>query len=378
MERYFDHNASSLLRPEAAEALAAWIRSGGGNPSSSHARGQKARLALEDARAAVASLATGARARDVVFTSGATESVNTVMRAVAAADPEAVHVVSTIEHACIVRTADELEANGRRVLRLAARSDSSLDLEPLAALPRDATCFVSLALANGETGAVLDAAALRRAAPPTAWIHLDVAQAAGRMPLSFGDGIDALSLSGHKFGAPPGVGALLLAPRLRERLSPLLAGGPQEWGLRAGTPNLPGIVAMGAAAFASLRAIERDAVRLASLRERLWSGLAARLSGLRRLSPECGLANTLTVSLRDCRSDSLLAALDLAGFHASAGSACAAGAPGPSRVARALGLEEEWQQGILRLSMGWSSTEAGVDALVEALVGIASRAREAA
>ena len=379
MRGYFDYNASSLLRPEAAAALSRWIDDGGGNPSSMHARGRRARLAIEDARRQVAALADGAVARDVVFTSGATESNNTVLRAFAVAHAQAPIVVSAVEHHSVLATADDLERQGRRIVRLAARPDATLDFSPLAALAAaEPVCLVSLGLANGESGAVLDADALLAACTPTTFVHLDVAQAAGRLRIPFGRRIDALSMSGHKFGSPPGVGALFLSERMRRVTRPLLTGGPQEWSLRAGTPNVPGIVAMGAAADASMQVRDAENVRLARLRDRLWQGVARAVPELLRITPATGLANTLTIAVADCSADSLIAALDLAGFCISAGSACAAGSPEPSHVMKALALAPQWHGGVLRISAGWSTDDADADALADALVAIVRRAREAA
>lgn len=379
MRGYFDYNASSLLRPEAAAALSRWIDDGGGNPSSMHARGRRARLAIEDARRQVAALADGAVARDVVFTSGATESNNTVLRAFAVAHAQAPIVVSAVEHHSVLATADDLERQGRRIVRLAARPDATLDFSPLAALAAaEPVCLVSLGLANGESGAVLDADALLAACTPTTFVHLDVAQAAGRLRIPFGRRIDALSMSGHKFGSPPGVGALFLSERMRRVTRPLLTGGPQEWSLRAGTPNVPGIMAMAAAAKAALRDRESDGARLAALRERIWQRLSASIGDVLRISPPAGLANTLTVAVAECSADTLIAALDMEGFSISAGSACAAGSPEPSHVMKALGLARRWHAGVLRISMGWSTREEDADALADALIPIVQRAREAA
>lgn len=379
MHGYFDYNASSLLRPEAAAALREWIEGGGGNPSSMHARGRRARLAIEEARRRVAGLTEGATARDVVFTSGATESNNTVLRAFALAEPSAPIVVSTVEHHSLLATADDLEKRGHRIVRLEARPDSTLDFAPLAELASTTgACLVSLGLANGESGAVLDLDELLAAAPESAFVHLDVAQAAGRLRIPFGSRVDALSMSGHKFGSPPGVGALFLSARMRGVVRPLLTGGPQEWSLRAGTPNVPGIVAMGAAAEASMRTREQENERLRALRDGLWQRLSAALPGLLRITPESGLTNTLTIAVAECSADSLIAALDLAGFCISAGSACAAGSPEPSHVMKALGLAPRWHGGVLRISAGWSTTEDDAAALADALVAVVHRAREAA
>jgi cysteine desulfurase len=174
------------------------------------------------------------------------------------------------------------------------------------------------------------------------------------------------------------VGVLFVSPRLRASLRPLLTGGPQEWSLRAGTPNVPGIVAMGAAAEAAMASRETGNATLAALREALWQRLAAGVPELLRISPADGLPNTLTVAVASCNADSLIAALDLAGFCVSAGSACAAGSPEPSHVMTALGIDARWHGGVIRISSGWSTTGDDVAALADAFVAIVRRAREAA
>jgi cysteine desulfurase len=375
---YFDYNASSLLRPEAAAAMQKWIEAGGGNPSSMHARGRHARIAIEDARRHVAALTGGAAARDIVFNSGATESNNTVLRAFAAARPDAPIVVSTVEHHSIVATADDLEQRGHRIVRLEAQADAGLDFSPLGGLSASSPCLVSLGLANGESGAVLDVAALLDASPPSAFVHLDAAQAAGRLHVPFGGRVDALSMSGHKFGSPSGIGALFLSERLRAVLKPLLTGGPQEWALRAGTPNVPGIVAMGAAAEAALRSRDTDNERLSAIRDRLWERLSSSAADLLRITPASGLANTLTIAAADCNADSMIASLDMSGFCISAGSACAAGSTEPSHVMKALGLPKRWHGGVLRISLGWATREDDASALADALIAVVRRSREAA
>ncbi len=375
---YFDYNASSLLRPEAAAAMRKWIDGGGGNPSSMHTRGRNARIAMEDARRLVAALTDGATARDVVFNSGATESNNTVLRAFAAACPDAAVVISTVEHHSLMATADDLEQRGHRIVRLAPRPDGSLDFAPLRALAASEPSLVSLGLANGESGAILDLASLLEACPASAFVHLDAAQAAGRIRVPFGGRIDALSMSGHKFGSPPGIGALFLSERLRALLKPLLTGGPQEWSLRAGTPNVPGIVAMGAAARVAVRTRDAETERLRGIRDALWKQLSSSASDLLRITPENGLSNTLTIAVAECNADSMIASLDLSGFCVSAGSACAAGSTEPSHVMKALGLAPRWHGGVLRISLGWSTRDEDAAALAEALIAVVRRAREAA
>lgn len=377
MHGYFDYNASSMLRPEAAAALEEWTRRGGANPSSMHQRGRQARLALEDARRAVAEL-VGAAPRQVIFTSGATESNNTVMRAMAAVSPPRRLVLSGLEHHSIVATAEDLERAGTAVTRVRVASDGNVDARELAGVTAKSPCVVALGWANGETGHVTDVAEVVAACAAGTILLLDAAQAAGRIPVSLAPGIDALAMSAHKFGAPPGIGALVLSDRLRGQLHPLLTGGPQEWGLRAGTPNVAGAMATGAAAHAAAASMDCEAARLRGLRERLWTLVSQPSDDLLRITPPEGLPNTLTLAVAGASSDSLIAALDLAGFCVSAGSACAAGSPEPSHVVTALGIEPRYRSGILRISMGWATEPGAVDELAAALLVAIRRAKAAA
>ncbi|HYC53372.1 MAG TPA: aminotransferase class V-fold PLP-dependent enzyme [Candidatus Binatia bacterium] len=377
MQGYFDYNASSLLRPQAARVMSAWMQEGGGNPSSMHARGRSARQALENARRSIAALAHGAAARDVVFTSGATESNNTVMRAFAAALPQAAILTSLVEHHSVLATAAALEAAGTRIVRLQPRADGSYDLEEIRVLTCQGPALLCLGHANGESGHILDIDGVLGACSPETLVHLDAAQAAGRVMLRLRDGVDSIAMSGHKFGSPPGIGALMLSSRMRAILKPLLTGGPQEWGLRAGTPNVVGAAAMGAAADASLDGMEQEQARLGELREDLWVRLHEQEPDLLRITPADGLANTLTIAAASANADSLIAAMDLAGFCISSGSACAAGSPEPSHVMRALGIEPRYYGGVLRISMGWSTTRQDCQALAAALLATVRKAAAA-
>jgi cysteine desulfurase len=374
MRAYFDYNASSVPLPEARDAVSRALADGHGNPSSMHAEGRSARAIVEQARDHLASLLC-VNSRRVVFTSGATESNNTALRGFVAAHRDATIVTSEIEHHSVLATAAALEACGARVTRLAIDVDGQPDLEALENATRATRCLVSIGLANGETGHMLDLQRLRAALAPETILHVDAAQAVGRIPLTLA-GVDLLSLSAHKFGGPKGVGALVVPDNLA--WTPLLTGGPQERALRAGTENVAGIAGMGAAAAACARTMAAESARLAALRDDLWRRLAATLGAIVRLTPAYGLPNTLTVAVADVASDVMVAGLDLAGYAVSAGSACAAGAIEPSHVVRALRVGQSYLGGVVRISMGHATTEAEVDGLAAAFVEVASRAREAA
>jgi len=374
MRAYFDYNASSVPLPEAGEAVARVLAGGHGNPSSMHAEGRAARAVIERARDQLAGL-LGVGSRRIVFTSGATEANNTALRGFAAAHGDATIVTTQIEHHSLLVTAAALESRGTRIVRLAVDVDGQPDLGALEREAHDHRCLVSLGLANGETGHVLDLERVRAVLPAEATLHVDAAQAVGRIPFSLETG-DLLSLSAHKFGGPRGVGALVVPDTLA--WLPLLTGGPQERGLRAGTENVAGIAGMGAAAEACARNMAAEAERLSSLRDDLWRVLTASIDRIIRLTPVDGLPNTLTVAVAAVSSDVMVAGLDLAGYSVSAGSACAAGAIEPSHVVRALLIGAAYAGGVVRISMGHATTRAEVDGLSKAFVEVTARARKAA
>ncbi len=342
-----DHNAGGRVRGEVAAALAAWLAEPHGNPASPHQLGRAARAAIDSARAAVAAL-VGAQASSVVFTSGATEANNHIVAATSG------HVVvSVLEHPSVNRA---LAANvGREVTALRGDGFGRIAPAELVAALRPDTGLISVAWASGETGAIQDIGSLVAAARATGsgdvLIHSDAAQAAAWLPLAFNESrIDALTLSGHKIGAPTGIGALILRDRVE--LPPLLRGGSQEDGRRAGTPNVPGIVGFGVAAQLAVREREERAGEVARDLALLWELLAARAAPIERLGPVAGLPGTLPISFPDLRGDLLVIALDLEGICVSTGPACAAGGAERSPALRALGLPEASVRGALRLSLG--------------------------
>ncbi len=374
MSKYFDYNASAPTREEVIEAMSAVLRGPAGNPSSMHAAGRAARSLLDQARQSLAEL-VGAEPQRVVFTSGATEANNYALRGFLRAQPQASAIITTIDHHSLLATVDALEAAGSRVVRLAVDSQARPDLQRIRELCEAGPCIVSTAWANGETGHVADVEGLANAVTEGSLLHMDGAQAVGRIPVCLGSDIDMLSLSAHKFGGPKGVGAVVVGG---QTLPPLLTGGPQESGLRAGTENLAGIVGMGVAAELCSREMQTETLRLADLRDSLWQRLNQSLPGLLRLTPADGLANTLTLAVAEIGADVIVAALDLAGYAVSTGSACAAGAPEPSHVVVALGVQERYRRGVIRISMGPATTPADVEGLGSALIESVNRARQAA
>jgi cysteine desulfurase len=332
---------------------------------------------IDEARARVAAL-LGVEPRRIVFTSGATEANNLALRGFAAAHPGATVLTTEIDHVSLTTTVRALAAAGTRVEILPVDAHARPDLDRVRAATKAGPCLVATSWANGESGHITDVAALAEAIADGSLLHMDAAQAAGRLPIdALGSGADTLALSAHKFAGPRGVGALVVGDEA-ESLVPLLTGGPQENGLRPGTENLAGIVGLGVAAEIAARTRETEAARLTELRERLWQSIASRFPETLRITPADGLPNTLTVAFAGIGGDVLTVALDLRGFAVSPGAACAAGAPEPSHVARGLGVPDSHRRGMLRMSMGRDTTEADVDQLGDALVDVIERARKAA
>ena len=360
---YLDWNATAPLRTEVIAAMSAALARCG-NPSSVHRWGRAQRQAVEQARAAVAAL-VGARPDGVIFTSGGSEANHLALHG-------AYHrslLVSAIEHDS-VRAA----AEGATSIPVQRSGVVALDaLEQLVAAARP-PALVSLMLANNETGViqpVAEAAAI--AHRHGALLHCDGIQAAGKIPLALEAlGADLLSLSAHKIGGPQGVGALVLRGDLA--LTPMLSGGGQERGRRAGTENVPGIVGFGVAV--QLAASRGDSVRIAGLRDEAQARLTALAPDARVFGVEADrLPNTLCLSMPDVPAATQVMALDLAGVMVSAGAACSSGKVRPSHVLAAMGAPPEDAQSAIRISLGWSTEASEIDRLVEAWGALYRRTR---
>ena len=358
---YLDHNATSPVRPEVAAAVAQALTLVG-NPSSIHGEGRAARAALEAARDAVARR-VGAGTGRVVFTSGGTEAANAVLSGTLtrAGQPAPTRLLmSATEHPCI--------AAGHRfpadaVDLIPVDTAGLVDLGVLAALlarHAETGVLISVQAANNETGVIqpLGAIVTLARAHGRALVHSDAVQAVGKIPLDCaGLGLDALTLSGHKFGAPKGIGALVLAEGVGLS-EPLLRGGGQEGRLRGGTENLPGIVGLGVAAELAEPA---EAARLAAMRDRIASGLRDRAPDLTVFGAGAPrLPNTLCFAVPGLDAPTALMALDLAGLALSSGSACASGKVARSPVLAAMAVSPALAAGALRVSLGWNSTESDV------------------
>ena len=366
---YLDWNATAPLRPAARAALARALE-GTGNPSSVHGEGRTARRLIESARQSVAAL-VGAEPGNVVFTSGGTEANMLALTPHLQVGPERAPrdrlLVSAIEHpsvGCGGRFAAEA------VSRIAVSASSALDLGDLQAqLSGAVRPLVSIMLANNETGVLQPVRAAAEIVHAAGGIlHVDAVQAAGRMAVDITAlGADLMTLSAHKVGGPQGVGALLRRDQSLHFPDPLLKGGGQERGLRAGTENVAAIAGFGAAA-AELRAqVAAEIVHLSGLRDRLEAGLRA-------IAPETVIfgadatrvPNTTLFALAGIKAETALIALDLAGIAVSSGSACSSGKVAPSHVLAAMGVAPELARGAIRISTGYGSTAADIDRFLQA------------
>lgn len=362
---YLDWNATAPLRPEAKAAMAlAWDIVG--NPSSVHAEGRVARRLMEEARSTVAG-AVGADASNVVFTSGGTEANALALTpGLRRGKGPAVErlLISAIEHPSVL-------AGGRfaaeATKRIAVTSAGIVDLHRLRALLDGPPALVSIMLANNETGAIQPVAeASRLIHDAGGLLHVDAIQAFGRIPVDLAStGADLLSLSAHKIGGPKGVGALVLDEGV-EGLSPLLTGGGQEKGRRAGTEDVAGIGGFGAAVRSALAGLEAEAARMERLRQGLEAGLLQRPGTVIFAGQVGRLPNTVLFAVPELRAETAVIGFDLAGIAVSSGSACSSGKVQPSHVVEAMGYDRELAQGAVRFSLGWSTTEADIESALQA------------
>jgi cysteine desulfurase len=363
---YLDWNATTPLRPEAREAMAAaWDLCG--NPSSVHAEGRQARRLVEEARAGVAG-AVGAIQQNVIFTSGGTEANSLALtpglRRVSGLPVKRL-VVSAIEHASVL-------AGGRfpveAIGTVGVTRSGLVDLNRLRALLEGGPpALVSVMLANNETGAVQPVAEVAEIVHSAGGLlHVDAIQAFGKIPFYINAiNADLMTLSAHKLGGPKGVGALVLAEGVLG-FEPLLRGGGQELGRRAGTENVAGIAGFGAAARAAMGALEGGAIRLESLRNQLENGLRQTPDVIVFSDAVQRLPNTTLVAVPGLKAETAVIGFDLAGIAVSSGSACSSGKVQPSHVLQAMGFGPELAQGAVRLSLGWSTSDADVDCCLKA------------
>ena len=357
MSTYLDHNAGSPLRPEARAAIVRFMDEAVGNPSSVHRAGQSARRMLEAARAQVAAL-IGAEPRQIIFTSGGTEANNlAIFGATRPLRSRRTIISSSIEHSSILAPLADLSSRGTTVIKVNPDCEGQLPSDQIATSINADTALVTFALANSEVGTIQEVSAIADATSRAgATFHLDAAQAVGRIPVNVAElRCDLMTISGHKLGAPAGIGALYV--RDVSSLTSTLLGGPQESGMRAGTPNLLGAIAFGAAAAAVREHFHDEALRISTLANELLAELFDTIPRLRINAPiRDRLPNTLNLTFPGVLGESMLIALDLEGIQVSMGSACAAGAVEPSHVLLAMGRTHDEARSSLRLSLGWNTS----------------------
>lgn len=396
--RYFDHAATTPMKPAALEALTAALTEAAprlANPSSLHGSGRRARLAVDSARARLAA-ALGADASEVILTSGGTEADNLALKGLywhrRDQDPRRRRILLTgIEHHAVLDTAEWLEAHeGAELVFAPVDAAGIVDVEAFAAQLAEAPESIALATlmwANNEIGAIQPVAEIAaRCAEHGVPLHTDAVQAfgsepVGAAPVDFAaSGAATLAVSAHKIGGPVGVGALLV--RRDVALTPVLHGGGQERDIRSGTLDVAGLSAFAAVAEETVGTRAEETRRVAGLRDRLLEAVEG-LDGVQlrgpdpRSRPERRLANNLHFTVDGAEGDSLLFMLDMAGFDTATGSACTAGVPRPSHVLLAMGLGEDVARGAQRFTLGHTTTEDDVEALIAALPEIVSRARAA-
>ncbi len=375
---YFDNAATTPVRDEVFEAVLPYFKEYYGNASSVYNIAKESKKALEQARAQVAA-AIGAEPDEIYFTAGGSESDNTALRGVADAyAAKGNHIITTkIEHHAILHTAEYLEKKGVEVTYLGVDEFGRISLEELEKAIRPETILISVMFANNEIGTIQPIAEIGKIAKKHGVLfHTDAVQAVGHVPIDVEEmQIDLLSMSGHKLGAPKGIGALYI--RKGVRVTPLIFGGAQEKKQRAGTENIPGIVGLGKAAELAVAELEESTKKLITLRDKLIHGILetipySRLNG----HPTERLPGNCNISFSYIEGESMLLLLDALGIAASSGSACTSGSLDPSHVLMAIGLPHEVAHGSLRLTLDRQNTEEEVDFLLEKLPGIVQRLRD--
>ncbi len=381
MAVYLDYNATTPVAPAVLEAMLPFLGENFGNAGSVHSAGQRARAAVDAARESVAAL-IGAKASEIVFTSGGTEADNlAIFGTVAASSKPRKHIITTaIEHHAILHSCEELERQGIDVTVVPVgrgpNSQGVVDPEDIRRALRPETVLITVMHANNELGTIQPIEEIARiAAEAGVRFHCDGVQSAGKVPLDVNRlGVDLLSISAHKFYGPKGVGALYV--RTGTNLVPRFFGGHAERDRRAGTENVPGIIGIGKAAELARKLLAEDAARIAPLRDRLESALLERIPSARVSGDRAHrVPNTTNISFPGAAGEALLIALDLQGVECSTGAACSSGSTEPSHVLTAAGLSRDEARASLRFSLGRPTTAAEIDRAIEIIPGVVQRIR---
>jgi cysteine desulfurase len=375
---YLDNNATTMVDPVVVEAMLPFFTEQFGNPSSMHSFGNKVGQALKKARKQVQALLGAEHDSEIIFTSCGTESDSTAILSALKAQPERKEIITTVvEHPAILTLCENLEKEGYTVHRLKVDAKGRLDLEEYKKLLSDKVAIVSVMWANNETGTffpVVEMAELAHAAG--VMFHTDAVQAVGKIPMDLKNTkIDMLSLSGHKLHAPKGIGVLYLRRGVRFR--PLLRGGHQERGRRAGTENSTSIVALGMAAEMAMQNMEHENTVVKAMRDRLEAGILAQVpNAFVTGNPDDRLPNTANIAFEYIEGEGILLLLNKAGIAASSGSACTSGSLEPSHVMRAMGIPYTAAHGTVRFSLSRYNTMAEIERVIEVVPPIVAQLRK--
>jgi cysteine desulfurase len=362
---YFDHNSTTALKPQVLQAMLPWLSQTTGNATSRHVYGRNARDAVEAARKQIAA-SVGVQASQVVFTSGGTEANNFAVKGIAANLTPTQILVSAIEHPCVSRPAQSLAWHNWQVQTIKVNAQGVLDLADAEEKLKIRTGLVSAMLVNNETGALQPIAELAALAKTHgALLHTDAVQAFGKIAVDFNAlGVNAMTISSHKIGGPVGVGALILDKRVD--IAPLLHGGGQERGLRSGTENVAGIVGFAEACKLAVETLKTRSETQSKLRSLLEVGLKDLNAVVFGQQTE-RLSNTSFFAIPNIEGETLVTALDKAGYAVASGSACSSDSTEPSHVLLAMGVEPDVARGAVRVSLSDSNTEAEIQGFLKAL-----------
>ena len=370
---YFDHNATTPLDERVLEAMLPYLRGRHGNASSRHELGTVARRAIDTARQQVAQ-SVNVQPSQVIFVSGGTEANNLFVKGAAGYLKPSQIAVSAIEHPCVAKPAQELARQGWKVRKLAAKRTGEIDLGDVDAALKEPTGIVSVMLANNETGAIQDVAAVSaRARGAKAWMHTDAVQALGKIPVDFQAlGVHAMTVSAHKIYGPKGAAALVMDKRLQ--LRPVIHGGGHEQGLRSGTENVPAIVGFGTACELAGSRMQELAQRQETMRARVEQGLGQ--MGAAIFGDDAPrIPNTTYFAFKGVMGETLVIELDKAGYAVAPGAACSSANPEPSATLLAMGVDPELARGAVRFSLGAGNTMQQVDGFLRTLDSVLKRLR---
>ena len=374
---YLDHNASTPVHPDVVAAMLPYFSEAFGNPSSVHAFGREAREGLDTARERIAGFLK-VKPDEIVFTSGGTESDNFGIKGLAAARGRGHIITSRIEHHAVLRTCESLETQGFAVTYVPVDATGMVDPDDVRRALRPDTFAISIMHANSEVGTVQPVRAIGAIARAHgAAFHVDAVQTFGKLDIDVDAcGIDVLAFSGHKIYGPKGVAGAYV--RKGTKMASVQHGGDHERRRRAGTENVSGIVGLGKAVEIRQREMHAEAARVSALRDRLWTGVQARVPDVRLHGhPTERLPGTANISYRGVESESIVLGLDLKGIGVSAGSACTSGSVEPSYVLVAMAVPLEWAMGAVRSSLGRSTTADDIDYVVDSIEPIVRKLRSA-